>query len=362
MNHSAKFCNWVFHTPRNNNTYRVTVETQNYILSNTNSPKMKLRSLSAEDSIVMVQKDLAPSRSQNKRESLKMLFHFTLLAFGIIIGVGIRSNMTYLINSSSPSSNVNPNKTGGGEAPLKLNANNCNWASTNLTHNMTDNELFWRASLVPNREEYPFKLVPKVAFMFLAKGHLPLLPLWEKFFHGHQRLYSIYVHSLPGYELQLSPESVFYRRQIPNKVTGWGRMSICDAERRLLANALLDFSNFRFVLLSESCIPLFNFTTVYSHLIKSRHSFVDSFDNEGRYGRGRYNRSMEPEVKLDEWRKGSQWFEVERKLAIAIISDNIFYPKFEKFCTLNSNPKCYPDEHYIPTMLSIRFGSLLANT
>ncbi|KAH9303180.1 hypothetical protein KI387_014763, partial [Taxus chinensis] len=140
-------------------------------------------------------------------------------------------------------------------------------------------------------------------------------------------------------------------------VAEWGTVSLCDAERRLLANALLDFSNFRFVLLSESCIPLFNFTTVYNYLIKSQHSFVDSFDDEGQEGRGRYNPNMEPEITIDQWRKGSQWFEVDRKLAVTIISDNFFYPNFEKFCGAG----CFPSEHYFTTMLSIHFGSLLAN-
>jgi len=38
-------------------------------------------------------------------------------------------------------------------------------------------------------------------------------------------------------------------------------MTMCDAERRLLANALLDISNEWFVLVSESCIPIFDFNT-----------------------------------------------------------------------------------------------------
>lgn len=69
----------------------------------------------------------------------------------------------------------------------------------------------------------------------------------------------------------------------------WGSVTLVDAERRLLANALLDFSNERFVLLSDSCIPLYNFSTVYKYLIGSIHSFVGSYDDPSRYGRGRYS-------------------------------------------------------------------------
>lgn len=89
----------------------------------------------------------------------------------------------------------------------------------NLSHQMTDNELFWRASLVPQKEEFPFKRVPRVAFMFLTRGPLPMLPLWERFFSGQDvKKYSIYVHALPGFELKVSNSSVFYGRQIPSQV------------------------------------------------------------------------------------------------------------------------------------------------
>lgn len=132
---------------------------------------------------------------------------------------------------------------------------------------------------------------------------------------------------------------------------------MADAEKRLLANALLDFSNERFILLSESCIPVFNFPTVYKYLSGSEHSFVESYDDPSRYGRGRYNRRMRPDIKVYQWRKGSQWFEMHRKVAIYIISDTKYLTIFRKYC----RPSCYPDEHYIPTYLNIFHPSLMAN-
>lgn len=89
---------------------------------------------------------------------------------------------------------------------------------SDLVHAMDDEQLFWRASFVPRVKRYPFKRVPKVAFMFLTKGPLPLYPLWEEFLEGHEELYSIYVHSLPTYIADFPPGSVFYRRQIPSQV------------------------------------------------------------------------------------------------------------------------------------------------
>ncbi|XP_022727540.1 uncharacterized protein LOC111283343 [Durio zibethinus] len=228
---------------------------------------------------------------------------------------------------------------------------------TNLTHKMSDAELFWRASMTPYKNEYPFLRVPKVAFMFLTRGPLPMLPLWERFFKGHESYFSIYLHTPPAFHVNVSSHSPFYARQIPSQHVEWGTVSLADAERRLLANALLDFSNERFVLLSESCIPVYNFPTVYKYLIGSTYSFVESYDEPSRYGRGRYNRKMLPDIKLYQWRKGSQWFEMHRSVAIYIISDTKYYALFKKYC----RPACYPDEHYIPTFLNMFHGSLNAN-
>lgn len=128
----------------------------------------------------------------------------------------------------------------------------------------------------------------------------------------------------------------------------WGKFNMIEAERRLLGNAMLDFSNQRFVLLSESCIPLFNFETIYSYLINSTASFVESYDLPGPVGRGRYDKHMRPLVKLEEWRKGAQWFEMDREVAMDVIVDQVYSDLFRKYC----KPACYSDEHYLPTFLT----------
>ncbi|EEF27143.1 conserved hypothetical protein [Ricinus communis] len=204
--------------------------------------------------------------------------------------------------------------------------------------------------MAPRIPQYPFERVPKVAFMFLTRGPVLMAPLWEKFFKGHEGLYSIYVHSNPSYN-ESEPESpVFNSRRIPSKEVKWGNVNMIEAERRLLANALLDISNQRFVLLSESCIPLFNFSTVYSYLMNSNKNFVEAYDLDNPVGRGRYNSHMSPEITIDQWRKGSQWFEMDRELAVEVVSDQKYFPIFQKYCRGN----CYADEHYLPTFVSIK--------
>ncbi|KAF8033063.1 hypothetical protein BT93_D1835 [Corymbia citriodora subsp. variegata] len=226
-----------------------------------------------------------------------------------------------------------------------------------VAHDMEDGELLWRASMSPRIPEYPFERTRKVAFLFLTKGPVPLAPLWEKFFEGHEGLYSVYVHSNPPWN-ETEPEgSVFHGRRIPSKEVEWGKVSMIEAERRLLANALLDIANERFVLLSETCIPLFNFSTVYSYLINSTRTFVQAYDLPGPVGRGRYSPAMSPRITVRDWRKGAQWFEMDRRLAIEVVADRTYFPLFQRHC----KRPCYADEHYLPTLVHKRFGATNAN-
>ncbi|CAN8234985.1 unnamed protein product [Cochlearia groenlandica] len=225
----------------------------------------------------------------------------------------------------------------------------------NVMHNMTEEELLRRASKIQETK----KKTKKVAFMFLTRGKLPLVKLWERFFKGHKGLFTIYVHTSDPYyvddeTLETSP---FYRRRIPSKKVEWGMVSMVEAERRLLANALLNAGNHRFVLLSESDIPLFNFTTIYSYLVNSQHSHVDLYDLPGLAGRGRYNRRMSPRISRKNWRKGSQWFEIDREVALAVVSDKTYFPLFKKHCLWG----CYADEHYLPTLVHVMFPGKNAN-
>lgn len=86
-------------------------------------------------------------------------------------------------------------------------------------HDMKDEELIWRASMVPKVRIFPFNRTPKVAFMFLARGSLPLAPLWERFFKGHEGRYSIYIHSQPSFKGDAPEEGpIFHGRRVPSKV------------------------------------------------------------------------------------------------------------------------------------------------
>lgn len=92
---------------------------------------------------------------------------------------------------------------------------------SDVYHDMSEAELLWRASAGTRRRPRPASVTPKVAYMFLTRGALPLAPLWDRYFKGHGDLYNIYVHAHPNYLPKFSPDSVFYRRNIRSKVSNY---------------------------------------------------------------------------------------------------------------------------------------------
>ncbi|KAI3708998.1 hypothetical protein L2E82_38664 [Cichorium intybus] len=92
------------------------------------------------------------------------------------------------------------------------------------------------------------------------------------------------------------------------------------------ANALKDPDNQHFVLLSDSCVPLRGFDYVYNYLLYTNVSFIDSFEDPGPHGSGRYSNHMLPEVEKKFFRKGAQ-------------------PGMD-------GRNCYADEHYLPTFFN----------
>ncbi|KAL8130234.1 hypothetical protein V2J09_019389 [Rumex salicifolius] len=214
-----------------------------------------------------------------------------------------------------------------------------------------------------------FQGSPKIAFLFLARRDLPLDFLWGSFFEAADKeSYSIYIHSEPGFVFDESTTRcpLFYGRQVSNSIkVGWGEASMIQAERLLFDVALDDPGNQRFVLLSDSCIPLYNFSYVYDYLVASQRSFVDSFHDKG----DQYNPKMSPKIPREKWRKGSQWIAVTRKHAEIVVDDEKVFPVFRKFCKrrppLDLNQKkrslklqkqhnCIPDEHYVQTLLAMK--------
>ncbi|PWZ20857.1 hypothetical protein Zm00014a_010520 [Zea mays] len=178
---------------------------------------------------------------------------------------------------------------------------------------------------------------PKIAFMFLTPGSLPFEKLWEKFLQGHDGRYSIYIHA--SREKPVHSSSLFVGREIHSEKVVWGRISMVDAEKRLLGNALEDVDNQFFVLLSDSCVPLHTFDYIYNYLMGTNVSFIDWYTME-----------MLPEIEQRDFRKGAQWFAITRRHALLILADNLYYNKFKLYCkSVNENVHITSDDKKVVT-------------
>ncbi|CAI5973423.1 unnamed protein product [Closterium sp. NIES-64] len=168
-------------------------------------------------------------------------------------------------------------------------------------------------------------VAPKIAFLFIVRGPLPLAPVWERFFKGHQGRYSVHVHvSTPNFTLDDVVDSPSFKgTQVPGVRISWGGPNLIRAEKRLLAAALEDPGNQRFVLVSDKCLPIFNFTYVWDYLFATNVSFITSYESGWRWVF-----TMAPTIKRHQFRKGSQWFALTRAHAALIVRDRKYYDLF----------------------------------
>eukprot|EP00258_Populus_trichocarpa_P033865 XP_024449884.1 uncharacterized protein LOC18109381 isoform X2 [Populus trichocarpa] len=213
----------------------------------------------------------------------------------------------------------------------------------------------------PSSRYHHFEGTPKIAFLFLARRDLPLDFLWDSFFKNVDAAkFSIYIHSTPGFVFNetTTRSAFFYGQQLNYSIQViWGESSMIEAEKLLLLAALHDPANQRFVLLSDSCVPLYNFSYLYSYLMSSSKSFVDSFiDVE----EDRYSPKMSPVIRRDKWRKGSQEFckrwppkGVDDRKEIHQILDLAQYSLQSLLRIFKQHRNCIPDEHYVQTLLAM---------
>ena len=176
----------------------------------------------------------------------------------------------------------------------------------------------------------------------------------------HQVLFSLYVHAPPGTEQNL--DSFFRKYLIPKQVkVAWGEHSMIYATRELLWYSFKDPRNTRFVLLSESDLPLYGPSVFYYQLMKEDKSRVDTTNIHPVDSYRWHFRFLcgDPPIKEKDWRKSSQWFSLIRKHVGIILNDSGVYRTFEKYCTSfyddvsNFYRVCYSDEHYIPVLLAV---------
>ena len=108
----------------------------------------------------------------------------------------------------------------------------------------------------------------KIAFLFLTIRDINFPKIWDKYFINADNRYSIYIH--PKYP----SETKWHTDKIINNLqdTAWG--FITKAYLELFKEAIKDPDNFKFITISESCIPIQSFDNLYNILISDTRSWI----------------------------------------------------------------------------------------
>ena len=115
----------------------------------------------------------------------------------------------------------------------------------------------------------------KIAFLFLTRNNLKQPQLWYDFLSEGNGKCNMYAHSKERDKLN---QQFLIDHQIPEHIhTEWGHSNLLTATNALIKNALKDPTNKRFVLVSESCIPLYFFEVIYYLLFTAPSTSGKSF-------------------------------------------------------------------------------------
>jgi hypothetical protein len=123
--------------------------------------------------------------------------------------------------------------------------------------------------------------VPKIAFLFLTYNNLKRPDIWNKFFgiddnninkSKYSNKYTIYNHAK---ESDKVTDILLKDRHIPEHIeTCWGCDSLVEANTLMIREALKDPLNKKFILVSDSCIPIVSFDKFYNEVMKDDKSIL----------------------------------------------------------------------------------------
>lgn len=108
----------------------------------------------------------------------------------------------------------------------------------------------------------------KIAFLFLVLDNPNFPKLWDSYFKGHADKYTIYIH--PKYKAKCTWKKKNIIKNIHD--TEWG--FITRAYIELMQEAYKDKTNYKFVTISESCIPIKSFDKFYNDVMSDNRSLV----------------------------------------------------------------------------------------
>lgn len=193
--------------------------------------------------------------------------------------------------------------------------------------------------------------VKKIAFLYLTIHNLNQLDLWNIFYTGNEHLSSIYVH--PKQKDRVT-DNILRNNVISELVeTQWGHYSLVKAMINLLREAIKNSANYKFVFLSESCIPIKPFIDVYNELTKDNNSYIN-YNNDNHMYRFEQLCKTDKFIKKTDWYTCSQWCILNREHVNMILeTENKYLPLFKNVFAA--------DEHYFIVLIKLNENNNLVN-
>lgn len=112
----------------------------------------------------------------------------------------------------------------------------------------------------------------KIAFLFLTRENPNFPKIWNSYFRNHKDKYTIYIHPKNKELLTWHKKDMI----INLKETGWG--FITRAYLELMKEAYKDDCNYKFITISESCIPIQKFDQFYEDVVNDSRSWIKSMN------------------------------------------------------------------------------------
>ena len=119
----------------------------------------------------------------------------------------------------------------------------------------------------------------RIALCFLVTKNIINYGIWKKWWKGYEKYLSIYVHISGKNFYKHNPKSnykfnkIVWQNRIKNpRRTKWGDVSLVMAEGLLYDQALQQYENKYFCVVSESGIPVRSFTDFYKTIFRSKKS------------------------------------------------------------------------------------------
>jgi tetratricopeptide (TPR) repeat protein len=174
----------------------------------------------------------------------------------------------------------------------------------------------------------------KIAFLFLVRNKIINEEIWTAFLKLHKDEFNLYIHSKEEFNGKYFEENVIYAK-IP---TAWA--NTVNAQNELLRVAFLDKENFKFIFLSETCLPLLNFNSIFNSLNKDDRSYMSNYPIWFGSSCDRYIK----ELPTKHLRANPQWLILNRNHSKLFLNEGYI----QNICTK------YPadQEHYYSTCLS----------